>query len=303
MHKSLYLQLFMIAAIAMPASAQKQEKAHEERVSNFTYSMPFPDNVAPAKAKATVLEQARIEAIAKVFGTNIHSQSINIDSSVDGKFSNTFVTKSESDVQGEWIEDLSQPQWSAKTQGSITEYSVTISGRVRQWLSSTVDLDVRLLRNGVDTLLNKLHDGTYYNGDNFYLYFRTPRSGFLSVYITEEMGDHQMAQRILPYPKQDGEAYAVTADEEYYFFAPQKANAFDRHTVIPLKMGCREDVDINKLYVIYSPNPFVRAADAKVDDSLPNQLSLTDFNRWLTNRRRHDQQTQVESCILEIKKN
>lgn len=292
--------LLLLTLCCVQVSAQDHKRAHT-RETTVTHSGIFSETVSPAKAKAIVLEEAKLEGVAKEFGTSVHSHAVNIDQSVDGKLTNTFYTKSESDVCGEWLE-TTREEWQTNVQGRSVEYTVTLRGRVRQWATDAVDLDIHLLRGGVDTLANKVHEGIFYNGDRINLYFRSPLSGYVAVYMTEELGEHQLAQRMLPYMRQDGEAYPVTADEEYWFFAPQMAKPFEQRKVVPLRVGCRDAVDINKLYVIFSPDPFVKAADAKVSDAMPPQLPLAQFQRWLSNCRRHNDRMQVQSYVVEIRR-
>ena len=297
MNKVVFLILAVV--LAQPLSAQKKRR---EEVRKVTYTMAFTDDVSPEKAKAIVLEQAQIEAVSQAFGTTLSMSNELIEGTKDGRVFNDITIKTTSDVRGEWIETIGTPEWfSARHGDKLTEYTVTVKGRIREWNAETADLDIRLLRNGVDTLRNKAHDFTYYSKDDFYVYFRSPQPGYLAIYATKETGDHKMAQRLLPYPRQEGEAYQVQADEEYYFFSPEKSRLDSR--VVALKLDCYGEEDINKVYVIFSPTPFVRAADAKDNITNLNQLSLPDFHRWLSNRRRKDPYTQVKPFVLTIKKN
>lgn len=293
--------IFMILATvcALPLAAQKKQR---EEVRKVTYTMAFTDDVSPERAKAIVLEQAQIEAVAQAFGTTLSMSNELVEGTKDGHVFNDITVKTTSDVRGEWVETIGTPEWfNARHGDRLTEYTVTVKGRIREWNPETADLDIRLLRNGVDTLQNKVRDFTYYAKDDFYVYFRSPQSGYLAIYATKEVGDHKIAQRLLPYPRQQEDAYPVQADEEYYFFSPEKSRLDSR--VIALKLDCHGEEDINKVYVIYSPSPFIRAADATDNITNLNQLSLPDFHRWLTNRRHKDPHTQVKPFVITIKKN
>ena len=289
----------LLATIATLATTAQNKK--REQVRSVTYTMAFPDDVSPQRAMSILLEQAQIEAVAQAFGTVVTMSTELTEGNVGGKSYGDFCVKSTSDVRGEWIETIGKPEWTRARNGDrLTEYTVRIKGRVREWNTETAELDVLLLRNGVDTLLNKSRDLIFYSKDDFYLYFRSPQSGFLAIYATKELGEGRMAQRLLPYPGQTSEAYTIQADRDYYFFSKEKS-WLDRN-VVSLKMDCKGDEDVNKVYVIFSPTPFIKAADAANDLTNLNHLALPDFHRWLSNRRRKDPYTQVRSFAITIKK-
>lgn len=293
------ISLILAAALVLPLQAQEKRR---EVVKEVTYTMAFTDDVSPERAKATVLEQAQIEAVAQAFGTNLSMSNELVEGTKDGHVFNDITIRTTSDVRGEWLETVGKPQWFSSRHGdALTEYTVTVKGRIREWNAPTAaGLDICLLRNGVDTLRNKVRDLTYYSRDNFYLYFRSPQSGYVTIYATKEVGDNKMAQRLLPYPRQKDGSYPVQADEDYYFFSPEMAKLDSR--VVALQLDCHGEEDINKVYVIFSPTPFVRATDSKDSKTNLNQLSLPDFHKWLASRRRNDAGMQVKTFVITIKK-
>ncbi len=62
-------------------------------------------------------------------------------------------------------------------------------------------------------------------------------------------------------------------------------------------------VEYNQLYIIFSPNEFTKGNDNLTSIVYPRELNFTDFNRWLTNCRNHDNDLQVEIKTIEIRKN
>lgn len=53
-------------------------------------------------------------------------------------------------------------------------------------------------------------------------------------------------------------------------------------------MTCSHEQETNLLYVIFSPNPFVKAVDDKFKEELPRELSNEEFQKWLTHSRNKD---------------
>ena len=61
---------------------------------------------------------------------------------------------------------------------------------------------------------------------------------------------------------------------------------------------------VNYIYIIYSPNSFVKANDNQtVSDGqleLPRELSLKDFRKWLAKNRMRDKDMQVDIRSITI---
>lgn len=292
---------FFFTIFSMCVSAQKGKKP-KEMVVDVTYTGVFDRNVSPLQAEAQALEQAKIKALADNFGVNISMTNRTSIVSNEENSTTSFVSMGTSDVQGEWLETIGTPQWSKKEDGTLTAYTVQLKGRIREWNRSSVDIEARLLRNYPDTVRGKMRNDTYYHGDSTYVYFKSPVDGYVAIYITDELSDNKVAQRLLPYPRQGGQAYHVLADEDYYFFSKSKAPNRDRRFVVTERMGCYGQFDINKFYVIFSPTPFTKANDVNVSSDMPNQLPLADFHKWLTGHRRRNVDMVVRPFLVEIRK-
>lgn len=53
-------------------------------------------------------------------------------------------------------------------------------------------------------------------------------------------------------------------------------------------MTCESTIEDNQIYVIFSPNPFVKANDNDNGESLPREIDGKDFQKWLAKVRRKD---------------
>ena len=298
----LTLIIALLLSCSIADAQQKKSRKLREKVVEVTHSEVFGRDVSQSQAESRVLEQAKIKAIADEFGTSVSMSNRTSNTVINGNSTTTFVSLGASDVLGEWLETIGQPQWSKKEEGGLTAYTVKLKGRIRELNISAVDVDIKLLCNGVDTLSNKLRMNTSYHGDSAYVYFKSPVEGYVAIYITDELSDNKIAQRLLPYPRQGGQAYHVLADEDYYFFSKNKAPSKDRRYVVTERKGCYGEFDINKIYVIFSPTVFTKAIDTNVDAGMPNQLPLDEFHKWLSGHRRRNSDMVVKAYEIEIRK-
>lgn len=66
-------------------------------------------------------------------------------------------------------------------------------------------------------------------------------------------------------------------------------------------MTCEKAAETNYIYIISSPNPFIKAIDNAVA-GLPRELKYEDFQKWLTKNRTADKDMQVEIKNISVKK-
>lgn len=290
--------LLLLALFVQGASAQQSKRKLEEKViKGWEYHSTFGADVSPAMAKSRVLQLAKLDAIGQNLGTVVTQNSMTVlkDQKLD------FSSFGECDVRGEWIETIGEPEWTVTSDGRNYNYKVRISGRIREWNSSAVDIDARLLCNGSDTLRNKLRFNTYVHKDSLMVYFRTPAEGYVAIFGVDE-GDSKVVSRLLPYYGQRDLAYHVDADRDYYFFSREKAPAADRrYKRLRLQMLCdSESEELWQLYIVFSTQPFQRPNDVTVDNEHPNQLDFQTFHKWLAKHRSKDRNMVVKKEIVKI---
>ena len=68
-------------------------------------------------------------------------------------------------------------------------------------------------------------------------------------------------------------------------------------------MTCDDDLEHNLLYIIFSPNKFTKALDARSNEELPRELVADEFQEWLAKNRRRDKEMQLIRKSITIKKN
>ena len=258
-----------------------------------TYTYHAPENVTLEEAKRIALDRAKIQAIADEFGTIVsqsnstHIENRNGESAVD------FLSIGGSDVRGEWIETIDEPQYEIVYEQGMLVVKVLVKGRIREIVSAGIDICARILRNGTE---DRFESEEFRNGDDLYLSFVSPVDGYLAVYLVDA---EQNAYCLLPYRSQSDGIYKVTANRRYLFFNIKEAEPKIRQYVDEYTMTCERSSEQNQIYVVFSPQPFAKAVDNATAEILPRELNYGDFHKWLVALRKRD--CQIILNIRQIK--
>lgn len=269
-------------------NAQKTERVHGE----YTYHVP--ENISLEEGKRTALHRAKIQALADAFGTIVSQSNTTIVRNEDGKSSTDFYSLGGSDVRGEWIETLGEPKYDVYYESGMLVINVEVEGKAREIRDEGVAFDVKVLRNGTDP---KFESDEFKDGDDLYLYFRSPIDGYLAVYLLDEVTQNVFC--MLPYKGSSASAYRIERDQPYVFFSVQAAKETSAE-VDEYIMTCQHSVEYNTIYVVFSPNMFTKAFTTDEDAELPRQLSLKNFQKWLGTSRTKDSNIQVIYKSLKI---
>lgn len=260
------------------------------------YTYHAPENVTMEQAKRTALDRAMIQALADEFGTIVSQSNATRVENKNGQTDIDFLSIGGSEVKGEWIETLGEPQYNIRYEGDMLIVSVKVKGKAREIVSAGIDFQAKVLRNGTD---DKFESDQFRSGDDMYLSFISPVSGYLAVYLVD--ADNQ-AYCLLPYRNQSDGIYPVKANQRYLFFNVKEAPQNERSYVDEYVMTCSRLSEQNHIYVIFSPNQFVKATDNQSNATLPRELKFEDFQRWLTKCRKHDKEMNLRMIPIIIKK-
>lgn len=285
------LLFIFLLAVSLTVYAQKLKTVEGE------YTYHASENVTLEQAKRTALDRAKIQALADVFGTIVSQYNATQVKNTNGHSSIDFTSIGGSEVKGEWIETIGEPEYKQPVyEDGMLVVSVKVKGRAREILSASIDYQARVLCNGIE---DKFESDLFKNGDDFYLSFTSPVSGFLAVYLVD--ADNQ-AFCLLPYRNQTTGIYSIEANRHYLFFHEKSAPSEERSFVDEYIMTCERPSEHNQIYVIFSPNQFVKAVDGNLQDGLPRQLPFEDFNKWLVNCRKKDTSMTLRMIPIMIKK-
>lgn len=275
-------------------------QAAKTKTIKASYTYYAPENVTVEQAKQTALQRARLQGLAEEFGTNMNQIGTTIRENVNGESSASVFQLTNSTVKGQWIRDISEPEYDIKYEGATLVVSVKVKFEAREMKSATVDFEAKVLRNGTD---DKYESDEFKNGDDLFLSFQTPKDGYLAVYLVEG----EMAYCLLPYRRQTNGICQVKANQRYVFFstAEDKSANVDEYV-----MTTDKQMESNVIYVIFSPNEFSKATDKQSNrqvglegtDGLPRELSFDKFQAWLSKLMGQDEKLDNKSIPIIIRK-
>lgn len=298
------IYLSILLSLCFLTASADNEKGREKTVGG-TYLTEVPPYLSLEQAKREAIIKAQNQAIEEAFGSSVSSSSRTTVKNIDGRSETNFMSISEGKVRGVWLGDKEEPKFERVVQDGRDWLRVTVKGVAREIISAGVEFTAKTLRYKPDL---ELEASTFKNNDDFFLYFRSPTDGYLTVFLFDITTNQVFC--MLPYQSSGKGAYSITRDEEYYLFAPNKAKPDDGQ-VDEFVLTCTEPniEELSELYVIFSPNYYAKVGAQKekqqlTDDlMLPSSLDYKDFNKWLLKYQQKDEAMQVKRIELLIKKN
>ena len=274
-----------ILCMCIPSFAQKAKTV------SGSYVYVVPETQSYAQAKETAIERAKIQILADTYGTVIDMSAA---TSINGDGAQTHAL-SQSQVKGEWLETIGEPVVTRFFDGDQMAVKVEIRGKVREIISASTDFTAKILC-GVPDL--RFGGDTFKSGEDMFLYFQAPGDGYLAVYLYDGADD---VFCLLPYQRQGNGIFEVKGGKPYIFFS---ADISDGQTpydwVDEYTLTASSAIEMNRIYVIYSPNRFTKAMDSISNAGLPRELSFESFQKWLSRIRIEDRAVSVKSVDITI---
>ncbi|MCI6861946.1 MAG: DUF4384 domain-containing protein [Prevotella sp.] len=261
-----------------------------------SYIYRAAESVSVEQAKRIALERAQLEVIANTFGTKIAQHNSTRVSNRNGESNVDFLNISSSDIQGEWIETIGEPQFDISYEQGMLIVQCHVRGVIREITTSPIDISAKVLRNGQ---ADRFESSEFKSGDDLYLSFSTPVDGYLAVYLID---DENNAFCLLPYRNQSDGIYKVKANKKYVFFSESAVPLDERSVIDEYVMTCERSYETNQVYVIFSPNQFVKANDKDNGETLPRELDTKSFQRWLAKIRKKDVNLTLQFKQISISK-
>ncbi len=261
-----------------------------------TYTYYAPEEVSLDCAKHTALERAQLEAIAETFGTDISQHNSTRVSNKNGHSDIDFLSISSSDVKGEWIETIGEPEYSINYEQGMLIVKCTVKGIIREIDSAEIDIKSKVLRNGTE---DRFESSEFRSGDDMFLSFQSPVDGYLAVYLLDDNGN---AFCLLPYRNQTNGIQKISANTSYVFFSVEHVSLEERTLVDEYTLTCEHSMENNMIYVIFSPNSFIKANDNDNGELLPREIEAKAFQKWLAKVRRKDKYVNFSSKQITISK-
>jgi len=266
-------------------------------------------------------DMAIVNALEKAFGRVIiqgNSTYIsNINTGEKTETNSVFNMIANTSVKGEVVEVISEKYEYVKgykivegKKAEITEIRCEISIRARELAEPPIDFTTYPL-----ACTNiKCRTTSFIENDDFFLYFLSPISGYMSVYLD----DGEYSQCLLPYknmPVEYESGMPVKADREFIFFSREPEHNYFKdedfeEDVYTLYSDSKKD--INRLFIIFSKTPLNKP---KLDENvkikqlteqemaegytMPKALKSEDFQKWL-NKCRSYRKKDMQVDIIDI---
>ena len=290
MRHYIFLKIWMRLGVASSGYAQKTKKVHGE------YIYHAPENVSIEQARQTALSRAQIQALGDEFGTVVAQHNATLMNNTNGSTHTDFTSLSSSDVKGEWLETIGEPKYEISYEQGMLVVKCSVTGKARAIVAKQNNYVAKILCNGIE---DRNEGENFKSGDDLYLAYQSATKGYLAVYLID---DNKNAYCLLPYQSSKDGKVEVDANTRYVFFNQKTAQPlFNSSDVDEYTMTCDKASETNYIYIISSPNPFIKAIDNAVE-GLPRELKYDDFQKWLSKNRTADKDMQVEIKTIVVKK-
>ena len=277
-----------LAITALLALVPLMSSAQRTLTASGTYTHYASADIPPKQAELAAIERAKVDIIEKEFGRIVGVNNFTEVVNKGEQSSVKFLSLGESEVKGEWIETKGKTDIQHSFANNMQVITVTITGLIREIREAKVDFEARLLRNYVT---DGFESEKYRDGDNFFVSFRSPVDGYVAIYLYDFSG----VNRLLPMKYSGHPAYFVEAGAKYVFFANgislyddiAKKNPNSIHSDYGLT--CNGESEVNRIYIIFSPNKFFIPGDNISDDvTAPAFIDFEGFQKWLSRCRKRD---------------
>lgn len=295
MRKFINTILFTLSLTCILNFSQSIHAASGVKKVNGTFTYYGTQNDSPAQCKAKALEGARVDALSKEYGT-IVSQDVMLSDRVDSKGeTSNFFSLSATEVKGEWISNDGEPVFNVSL-GSDDCLIVrcSVSGTAKAISNEAAEFEAIAMRTGVD---GKYATTEYSDGDDLYIKFKSPIDGYVAIFLMQKNGE---TLKMLPYRNTPTQEIKVKKGFDYLFFDDTKA-AGDFGEIDPLVITTDGEIEFNKLYVFFSPNPFSMPMmeTPRSDMELP-YMKEENFSKWQVKMRRNDPKMNVKQINLKL---
>lgn len=251
------------------------------------------------EAKRVALYRAQVQILADTYGTVLNATSATVVQNSSDNSSVDMFSLSESSVKGEWLETVGYPEYCTEiTPEGMLAVKVKVTGKVREITHAQVDFTARILRNGTE---DKFEDTGFNAGDDMYLSFSSPADGFIAVYLFDGADD---VYCLLPYQSSREGIVKTLAGERHLFFSSEHPYGVEHAGMVDeYTLTCERELEVNRIYVVWSTSSFVKANDVKGDESVPRMLDYASFQKWLSAIRVADRNLSVKTFDIQIRNN
>lgn len=253
------------------------------------YRYTVPENVSISDAKNIAIERARLDAMAKEFGTLVSQTNTSTIMNIGGKSETDFVSVGGTESKGIWLEDTKEPKVEIVYENGMMVVLAEVEGKAREIKKSETELSIVLLCNGKP-------NEQFVHEDHFSVRFKAAAKGYVAIFMRDEA--METIYCLLPYENEGGEARAVQGNQEYVFLSTEDpVYPFQEETI--LVTG--KKLEYNTVTIVFSENQF--AIPLSDNGVYVPELPADKFSKWLRKNRMNDETMQVIEKVVEIRKN
>ena len=267
--RSISILVLLLSCLSLNVIAQKPVRV------KATYTYHANKNETPSDAERIALQRAKIKAIEETFGVNVSETAAGISSTLFDE--DYFSSYTNSSIKGEWIETIGDPVYEYAFDDRTPVITCTVEGLVKEITGIRTEYEVKILKNSP----NERYASTdFKNGDEMYVYFKSPITGYLSIFLL--CHDDDSALCLLPYRESSQGTFKVEADKEYFLFSKDKAS-IDRETVDEYTLTSDRQMEFNDVVIIFSPDKFNKVSLKVKEEELTaiKETSIEKFNKWI----------------------
>jgi hypothetical protein len=262
-----------------------------------TYTMELSRTATMEATELQCIEQARLSAIAREFGTTVTETTINKTRDINGQTENSFQLLTRTSVLGEWIEDKDEPIVSWHCDGERLNVTAKVSGFIRMFSKEgRVDLTFHPCVAG-DPMNPRTE---FITGEGLNALFKSSSNGYLSIYYIDHAAN--LVQRLFPAAAMaTANHLPVEADKTYLLFntktAPNQGwQQATKEITVQLPLGAASTLD--ELVAVFSPVEYIKPS-LSVNNGF-EELSEESFETWiaeLKGRQKHSAIKRVSILI------
>ena len=250
--------------------------------------------------KEDLIQAAKLKAIADRCGTFVNS-----DSELEIKDQVSFYQYSSSKVKGDWIKTISQKiNWSILVENGEERLYITatVKGTIRCRDQAQAKLKIYFFNTipAENEQIKDYHTSDFKNKSPFYIHFRSPVKGYVSIFLYEDKTDK--IYRLLPYVSMQEDypaAVPVKADQKYFFLS-RPHNKFKKYRADEVKLDAYNGKSFQHVYVIFSEQPFKKPI-FDVENGF-KYLKKKTFQNWLSSNMASDKTFQVVRMPITVSK-
>lgn len=289
------INLRHIATIAFVALSVSLFARNIKKVEG-EYTFYAHEDMSPSEARRVATDRAMITAIANEFGTLVSQNSSSVLKNDESDSKNNFFSIGGSEVKGEWIRTIGEPEYTISYEQDMLVVKVKIKGEAAEIETAPINLEIKTLKNNPDL---KFESAKFKNNDDLFLYFKSPENGYLAVFLLDETTTD--VSMLLPYETSNMGCYPVKRGKPYIFFSEKTCDKSEASVVENYILTTAKDAEYNSIYAVFSPNKFTSPLSDARHLEVP-VISYEKFNKWMVNNRKHDKEMNVQTITIKIEK-